>query len=230
MKTTYTPLLGIIFDFDGIILETEIPRYEVWRSLFQEYGLTFTVDQWLLGVGTGPSVFNPAELLVEQSNGMIRACQAQEIADQRAQALVNEQPVLPGVLELIQAAKSRGIKLAVASSSEQEWVIGNLDRIGLLTSLDAVCTADDVTNVKPDPELYLRALKQLGLSAENCLAFEDSTNGLVSARKAGLQCVVVPTEMTAGMDFSAATLRLTSIEYFDLTNFPIPGTKISPGE
>lgn len=229
MNTSFTPLQGIIFDFDGIILETEIPRYEAWRSLFQEFGLTFTIDQWLLGVGTGPSVFNPAELLVEQSNGMIQAYQAQIIADDRAQALVNLQPILPGVQEVILAARSAGIKLAVASSSEREWVVGNLERIGLLTSMDAVCTADDVTNVKPDPELYLLALHNLGLQAEDCLAFEDSTNGILAARKAGLQCVAVPTEMTAGMDFSPASLQITSITEFDLASFPVLRTKNSTG-
>jgi len=215
-----TSLMGIIFDFDGIILETEIPRFNAWRSLFQEYGLPFTIEQWHLGVGTGPSVFNPAEILADQTKGKIEAYQAQVIADERAQAFVFQEPILPGVQELIQTAKSSGIKLAVASSSEEDWVLGNLERIGLLSLMDAVCTADDVTNVKPDPELYLLALDKLGLSPGACLAFEDSPNGVLAARRAGLRCVAVPTRMTSRMDLSAANLIINSICDLDLASFP----------
>jgi HAD superfamily hydrolase (TIGR01509 family) len=223
-----TILKGIIFDFDGIILETEIPRYNAWRSLFQEYGLPFTIEQWHLGVGTGPSVFDPAVILANQTKGKIEAYQAQVIADERALSFVFQEPILPGVQELIQAAEPSGIKLAVASSSEQEWVLGNLERIGLLTLMDVVCTANDVTKVKPDPELYLLALDKLGLSPENCLAFEDSPNGILAARRAGLRCVAVPTRMTASMDLTAANLIVNSIPDLDLASFPDLQTKIGP--
>ena len=100
---------------------------------------------------------------------------------------VHAQPVLPGVHELIAAAQWRRLKLAVASSSDCNWVDSHLQRLGLRDHFDAVVTADDVARVKPDPALYSLAVKQLDVPAGRAVAIEDSYNGMLGAKGTGLR-------------------------------------------
>lgn len=197
-------LKGIIFDFDGVLIDTEMPRYLAWKSVFEGFGASFSMEQWQLGVGTGPTAFDPAALLLEITKGEAIIATTQAHADQLALDLVKKQPLLPGVEEFIYKAAQAGVKLAVASSSSREWVVGNLERIGLYSVMEAVCTAEDVELVKPDPGLYQLALQCLGLTANDCVAFEDSANGILAATRAGIKCVAIPNPMTANMDFSHA--------------------------
>lgn len=204
IRCCFRVLKGIIFDFDGVLLETEMPRYLSWKSIFHDFGFSLTIEQWQQGVGTGPTAFDPAALLHTLTGEKVKPEISQLTADQLALKLVKEQPTLPGVREFISAARDAGLKLAVASSSNRDWVVGNLERIGLYSLLEAVCTAEDVDLVKPDPALYLLALEQLSLSASDCVAFEDSTNGILAAKRAQLKCIAIPNPVTANMDFSGA--------------------------
>jgi HAD superfamily hydrolase (TIGR01509 family) len=126
------------------------------------------------------------------------------------------QPLLPGVVACISGAKARGLKLAIASSSTAAWVTHNLEKFALLDYFDAICTRDAVAAVKPDPALYHLALERLEVAADETIAFEDSPNGILAAKRAGIYCVAVPNQLTRELPLSLADRRLHSLEEFSL--------------
>ncbi|MEX2161838.1 MAG: HAD-IA family hydrolase [Anaerolineales bacterium] len=203
---------ALIFDFDGLILDTELPDYESWQQVYQHYGCELAVEAWgqIVG-GTGASDFDPHTHL-EQLCG--KALDREEIwVDRRKQYLdtINHQPVLPGVLAILDDAERRGLRLGVASSSPENWVRGHLARLGLYQRFDAIKTADDVKRTKPDPELYLAALEALAIQPSEGIVFEDSPNGVKAAKAAGLFCVAVPNKLTAQLRLEHADLQLKSL-------------------
>ncbi|MEJ2511732.1 MAG: HAD-IA family hydrolase, partial [Anaerolineales bacterium] len=120
------------------------------------------------------------------------------------------------VQELLDDAKRRGMKLAVASSSPENWVTGHLTRLGLIDYFDAIITADDVEVTKPDPALFLLAAEKLGVKRDEVIVLEDSGNGVKGAKRAGMVVVAVPNEVTRHMDLSEADLYLESLEEISL--------------
>lgn len=208
---------GLVFDFDGLILETEEAVYQAWAATFAEHGAELTSD-WYAGIigFASDHVHLPTKLERELGRRLDQAAVEAAVRD-RIQARLEGQSARPGVARLIDEAARQGLKLGVASSSRRAWVTGHLARLGLLERFQVVCCREDVRNAKPDPELYLLACRRLGIAAEQAIAFEDSPNGLLAARRAGLFCVAVPGPLTAGGDFRLAHLRLPSLEGVSLT-------------
>ncbi len=202
---------ALVFDFDGLILDTEGPVYQSWRELFLLYGYKLTLDDWQICIGSAEgtaSFFNNLGEKLDDSFDM------QTEAPKRLQReleLVASQPILPGVMEYIQGAKERGLKLGIASSSDCGWVTGHLEERGLRDHFDCVLAADDVGVTKPDPTLYLSALECLGIDADQAIAFEDSPNGVLAAKRAGLFCVAVPNPLTRQLRIEQADLQLNSL-------------------
>jgi HAD superfamily hydrolase (TIGR01509 family) len=135
---------------------------------------------------------------------------------ERELELIATQPILPGVLEYIQGATELGLKLGVASSSPCKWVLGHLEQRGIRHHFECVLAADDVSITKPDPSLYASALHCLDVSPHQAIAFEDSPNGVLSAKRAGLYCVAVPNPLTRQLQIDAADLQLVSLEELPL--------------
>lgn len=123
--------------------------------------------------------------------------------------------MLPGIAATVSTANARGLKVAVASSSTRRWVTRNLKKFGILDRFDTICTRDDVSAVKPDPALYLLALERLGVTADEAIAFEDSPNGILAAKGAGIFCVFVPNPLMTHVTSHVADRRLNSLEEFD---------------
>jgi len=111
----------------------------------------------------------------------------------------------------ITEAKRRGLKLAVASSSSHSWVDSHLDRLGHREDFEVIKCRDDVPHAKPAPDLYLAALAALGLDASEVIAFEDSINGSLAAKRAGIFCVAVPNSFMRADNFEHVDLRLDSL-------------------
>jgi HAD superfamily hydrolase (TIGR01509 family) len=202
---------GLIFDFDGLILDTELPDFQCWQEIYQAYGCHLALSAYAVCIGSRTSTFDPYTHLEEQLG---RAVDREEIYRQRRHRsleLVAQQPVLPGVREYIAEAKRRELKLAVASSSSRDWVAGHLARLELLPFFDCLKCGDEVTATKPDPELYHAALATLGLRAEETIALEDSPNGVTAAKAAGIFCVAVPNPLTQQLSLGHADLRLSSL-------------------
>ena len=203
---------ALIFDFDGLILDTEVPDYESWQSVYARYGQDLPMSLWGQVVGgDGGSDFDPhtyLEKLTEQS------LDREEVWISRRTAYLDtvaQQPIMPGVEDYLARAQARGLKLGVASSSPENWVHGHLNRLGLFECFDAIRTADDVARTKPDPALYLGALEALRVSAEEAVVFEDSANGVQAAKAAGIYTVAVPNEITRQLEIVGADLRLNSL-------------------
>ncbi len=212
-------LKGFIFDFDGLILDTEKPGFLAWKEIFVRFNQPFALDDWKKAIGTGPSAFDPALHLCALVQDSLDPARLHEEQLTIANALIRTYPILPGVLEFITEAKAAGRKLAIASSSPRSWVIGHLSRLELIQYFDAILTAEDVMQVKPAPDLYLLALSRLELSPAEAVVFEDSPNGILAANAAGVTCIAVPNEITATMDISHADIIVKSFKEISLSIF-----------
>jgi len=128
-------------------------------------------------------------------------------------ALILIQPILPGVMKIIQEAKLLNVKLAVASSSPHSWVDTHAKRLGIFEYFDKVICADDIAagRTKPNPDLFLLALEQLKVRKDEAIVFEDSPNGVKAARSAGIFVVAVPNPVTSLLSLENANLTLTSL-------------------
>ena len=206
---------ALIFDFDGLIVDTEGPGYRAWTEVYATHGCSLPFEKYSACIGT-IGAFDLHGYLEEQSGRTFDRDDLEKACNARWLELMKEQPLQPGVSDCVSAAKSRGLKLAIASSSTQKWVARNLRKFGLFDQFDAVCTRDYVTAVKPDPALYLLALEKLGVGADEAIAFEDSPPGILAAKRAGLYCIAVPNALTKDLPLDHADRRLNSLEEFNL--------------
>jgi HAD superfamily hydrolase (TIGR01509 family) len=201
---------AIVFDFDGLILDTELPHYLTVKEEFEEHGVELPLDQWLGIIGRADHP-HWTEWLEDALGVPIEREVIQARRYDKYHELVLRNAVLPGVLDLLDEADRRGIPAAVASSSPADWVVPHLERLGLATRLAAVLTIDDVERGKPWPDLFLAAAAALDARPEQSVAFEDSHNGSKAAKAAGLFCVVAPNELTRTQDFTHADLVVESL-------------------
>lgn len=201
---------AVIFDFDGLMLDSETPAYEAWSAIYREHGHKLELALWVECVGSGFHRFDPVLHLGSLLGRPLNRDTLLADKERRKSMICDEKGLLPGVLDRIAEARSLGLKLAVASSSDAKWVHGHLGRFALVPSFDAIKTRDDVTRVKPFPDLYLAAATALGVEPRDCLAFEDSVNGVKAAKAAGMTVVAVPNPVTEGLDFAAAAADLVA--------------------
>ncbi len=203
---------ALLFDFDGLILDTESPDFQVWKEVYADYGHELTVGLWAQNVGgSWLSRYNPYDHLEELLGCSIDRNAVKAGYKARAREIILEQPILPGVQDYIKEAKEMGIKVGVASSSDHAWVDGNLERLGLLHEFEVVVCAEDVENIKPHPELFLTAAARLNASPARTIVLEDSPNGARAAHDAGTFCVVVPNPLTAQLPFDHGHLHLNAL-------------------
>jgi HAD superfamily hydrolase (TIGR01509 family) len=195
-------LKALIFDFDGLVLDTETPEVLVWQSIYQEHGFELPVHEWEKTVGGyGISNFNPAEHLAHLSSGRLDSVSLRSRYRREADVIIHANPILPGVVDLIEEAKRDGLQVAIGSSSPQSWVDTHAKRLGIFDYFDHVICQDDVApgRTKPNPDIYLKALDQLNVKNDAAVVFEDSLNGVLAARRAEIFVVAVPNPLTAKM-------------------------------
>lgn len=209
---------AIIFDFDGLILDTETCEFESLCEIFDEHGVTLD-RAWFESVIGRADHPHWSEML-EAALGAPLTDRDAVIARRRDRhhALIAELEVCVGVVDLLDEAAAADVAVGVASSSTREWVEGHLDRLGLLGRFEAVCTRDDVGagRAKPAPDVYLAALDALGAAPGRSVAIEDSPNGVRAARAAGLTAIAVPGPMTSNLDFTHADLVVESLRDLSL--------------
>lgn len=202
---------ALIFDFDGLILDTEVPEFQAWQETFERHGGELSLEVWAACIGTSSDAFDPYVYLERQIGHTIDREAIRSQHRQRCAELLAAQPVLPGVQDYLNDADQLGLQLGLASSSSRTWVTRHLSRLGLITHFTSIRCADDVHQVKPDPALYQGVLESLGLRAEEAIALEDSPNGVLAAKRAGLFCVAVPNALTRQLPLDHADLRFTSL-------------------
>ena len=207
---------AVIFDFDGLIVDTESAWYEAFKDVFRQYGVDLPLPLWARCIGTTFEAFDPFAYLEEQLQRKIDKEAVDQKTKERHDFLMASRGLRPGVRQYLEAAKRQHLGIGLASSSSRSWVEPYLKQYGIIQYFDAILTADHVKKVKPDPELYLKALSSLNVKGEEAVAFEDSLNGLRAAKAAGLYCVVVPNQVTDFMPFENHDLKLGSMEELPL--------------
>jgi HAD superfamily hydrolase (TIGR01509 family) len=209
----------LLFDFDGLILDTETTEFRVWQTIYREYGQEMLPETWgqVIG-GYGISNFDGALHLAELvgDGADVQGLRARFRSE--SDALILQQPILPGVVDYLNDACRLGLRLAVASSSPHNWVDTHLARLGLADRFDVIICGDDVPpgRTKPHPDLFLKALDALSIKADEAIVFEDSPNGVTAARAAGIFVVRVPNPITLLLKTDGANLTLDSLSQISL--------------
>ena len=203
---------ALLFDFDGLLVDSESVAFQTWREAYREHGAELSVDRWAAAIGTIGG-FDPLAHLEESIGRAIDRAAVERAQRERENALAAVEPFRPGVVEYLAEARARGLRVAIVSSSSNAWVAEHLERLETADGWACiVCANGDAARAKPLPTLYLDALETLGVAPEAAIAFEDSPNGVAAARAAGIFCVAVPNSVTAQLDLSAADLMVESLE------------------
>lgn len=208
-----------LLDFDGLILQTEASGFASLQALFADRGATYHLAEYLQIVGTTNDVLDPYRLLEERTGRPWDRAALMAERSAHEERLNAALAPLPGVGALLDQAATLGWQLAVVSSSSHAWVDRHLRRLGFFERFAAILCRGDAPQVKPAPDLYLEALRRLGVGAAEAVAFEDSYNGSLAAKRAGLRCVAVPHALTRGQDLSHCDLVVDSLAEIDLATF-----------
>jgi HAD superfamily hydrolase (TIGR01509 family) len=219
IKYNRNMIKALIFDFDGLILDTETPEVDMWTEIYAEYGFEFPFDDWVKTVGGyGISNFDAAVHLHEITGDSLDVNALRLRHRERSMERILATPVREGVTDYLAEAKRLGLGLAVASSSSHEWVDTHLARLGLLQQFDRILCSDDIApgRTKPNPDIFLLAVEQLKVPKEAAVIFEDSPNGVQAANRAGIFVVAVPNPLTSRLNIEGADLTLGSFSDLSL--------------
>jgi putative hydrolase of the HAD superfamily len=200
---------ALIFDFDGLLMDTETTLLESWRWEWRQHGLELDPAGFFADHGGDANEGRYAALAAAAGPAYDRA--ASHARRMAYRCRLNEALApSPGIVSWLDRAADLGLRLAVASSSGICHVGAMLDRAGLRTRFEVLATGDEVPAHKPDPAVYRLALDRLGLPPDQAIAFEDTAHGVAAARAAGLRCVAVPNPHADHTRFTAADLLLSS--------------------
>jgi putative hydrolase of the HAD superfamily len=213
-------LEAVVFDFDGLIVDSEWVIYESAAAAFAAHGHELPLEVWATVVGTNERD-ESAEWEQLCSRLGITFSQTDFSSSYEAQDRSNRDslPALPGVVELLDALAAADVPVAIASSSSCDWLRRHVDRLGIDHHFRGVLVGADLVGGvgKPAPDVYLRACRDLGAEPRHAVALEDSAHGITAAHAAGMAAVGVPGRVTRSHDFSAADLVVESLEHLTVT-------------
>ncbi|RKN75893.1 HAD family hydrolase [Paenibacillus ginsengarvi] len=207
---------GVIFDFDGVILDTETMEYKIMNEIFAENGAHLPIHLWEQRIGGNKNNFDPYAYLLRSSETAFSKAELKAYKKKKVEEQLGMLQIMPGVEKLLEEASAKKIAIGLASSSPRKRVVELLSRYGLLRYFEYMATAEDVLHVKPYPDLYLHVLALMNLNPGDVFAIEDSPAGAKAAKSAGLFCVVVPNEVTKPLTFEPVNLKLNSLLELDL--------------
>jgi HAD superfamily hydrolase (TIGR01509 family) len=200
---------AVVFDMDGLLLDTEVLWHRAEVRLFERHGASFTFDDKLTVMGTSAAFtgeFFARRLGQEPEQAAALIAEVSELMHEELQARVDARP---GATELVERLRGR-VPLGIASNSPRYLVDTALQSAGFVDVFKVVVTSGDVAHHKPAPDLYLLACERLGVAPADALALEDTASGIASAKAAGLTCIAVP--QFAETDVSAADRVVDSLE------------------
>lgn len=202
---------AVLFDFDGVIVDTEWAIYQAWARTYERSGHDLPLSLYTRCIGSDFATWSPKTNLEDLSGRTFDW----EVLDESRQVEIREelanQGEMPGVGELLQYLDTIGIVRSVVSSSSHDWVDGWLEKLDLRQYFSHVICRGDAPRIKPAPDLYLEASSRLGINVADCLVLEDSLNGLFSATAAGMRSWAIPNRVTNDLDFSQAELVLPDL-------------------
>lgn len=202
---------GIIFDFDGVLVDTEWAIYQSWVHLFAREGQEISIETYSPCLGAGYSHWNPADYLESLTGKKYDWDTETPKRQAMLEADLEEMGLMSGALELLNFCHDNRIPMAVASSSSRRWVAGWLEKLGIMHFFKGVFTRTDGYPVKPDPTLFLTARQCLEVPAHECIIIEDSENGTISAQRADIPCAAIPNRMTVHSDLSRARYHFDTL-------------------
>jgi HAD superfamily hydrolase (TIGR01509 family) len=209
---------ALLFDFDGLIVDTETAALSSWQEVYRELGRELPLELWATNVGTAHDPFDPLDYLEELHGPVDRAALITRRREHEL-SLLEIEGARPGVLDYLDEAERLGLKRAIVSSASRSWIDGHLARLERAEHFDEIITADgDPARGKPRPTLYLEALELLAVDADEAIVFEDSPNGVTAAKAAGIFTVAVPNGVTASLGLDHADLRLGSLAELPLAD------------
>lgn len=207
---------GIIFDFDGLICDTETPELRAWQELFIKHSFTFPLEKYYESVGAIHNDDTPLLLLEEMLAQPINRSEVMDEFFIYRNNLIDKEPLRPGILKYLHAARDLKLYIGLASSSPRSWIDFHLKRLSIEGFFECIKTFDDVSKTKPDPELFIKTVKCMQLEPHEVVALEDSLNGVSAAKKAGISVVVFPNLVTSYFNFENADLIVESLEKMPL--------------
>ena len=203
-------ILALLYDFDGLIVDTEWPIYQAWLQTFRDHGHPLPLEVFNQCIGTDFETWSPKTHLEDLVGSPIDWSSLDDARQASIEKNLEGAGPMPGIPEAVKHARASGLSMGVVSSSSHRWVDGWLHKIGLLEHFDITVCRDDAPRIKPAPDLYLEAAQRLGLQPATCLVIEDSVNGIKAARAAGMPNVAIPNRVTSCCDFSLADQRIAS--------------------
>ena len=198
---------ALIFDFDGLILDTETPLIDAYGIVHANHGVPFDRDVFIRSVGHADYAFDPWHGFSPHADRAVLELERRAIKD----PLMLRQPILPGIVALMDAARARALPIALASNSPHSWCDAHLARLGLFDRFAFLACREDVPSPKPEPDLYKLVLNRFGLRGHEAIAFEDSHTGSLAAKRAHVHTVACHGPSTAHHDFAHADLRVASL-------------------
>lgn len=192
-------LKAILFDMDGVLVDSEEFIFEATKMMFAEHGITVKKEDTLPFVGTGENNYiagiglrNGFRVDIERDKA-----RTYQLYEQITSAKLKAQP---GVSEFVSNCASKGLKMAVASSADKVKVMINLREIGLsVDNFRAIVTGEDVERKKPFPDIYIKAAKMIGLKPQECLVVEDAVSGVKAGKTAGAKCLALTTSFPSNL-------------------------------
>ena len=204
------PIEAIIFDLDGLMVDSEPIALEVWREVLEPFGVELSPEVHSRVIGFEPS--RGAGIMIDEFRLPITVEELLEIYwEYRTTIMEHRIEPQPGLLDLMDFFEREGYRLGVASNSPSFYVKRILAAINIDGRLVCAVGSDEVRFGKPAPDVYLAAASRLEVSPENCLAIEDSPAGVIAAHAAGMRCIAIPNPALKNGDFGQADTVLDSL-------------------
>lgn len=203
---------AVIFDHDGTLVESEGRHFELWQQALLPYNIQFSAEEYIAEHSGIPTLEN-AKILVHKYHLPMTASELCEAKEKFVHESLNADSfeLIPGVLECMQSFKQAGLAMAIATGAGKTEVHSSCEAHGFNNFISCTATSDEVSEGKPAPDVYLLAAEKLGIKPSNCIAIEDSNNGLRSALAAGMECVVVRNAWSAAANYTGACAVFDSI-------------------
>jgi len=198
---------AVIFDMDGLLVDTETCDYEAWRELHEAHGVELSMAEYCYSAG----LYGSWERMYEDLAG--RSGVSPEELHRRREPRFRERVEAclrpaPELVALLGELRSQGVKRGIASSSDSDWVAYLVDGLGLRGEFQTIATGHDVARRKPAPDVYLLAAERLAVDPRRCVALEDSAHGVAAAHAAGMRAIAIPNSVSRHQDLSAADARV----------------------
>jgi HAD superfamily hydrolase (TIGR01509 family) len=197
-------IAAVLFDFDGVLVDTEWAIYQAWRRTFEAHGQHLPLEVYTRCIGSDFATWSPKTHLEELTGGAFDWHDLDARRQKEIVADLQHEGPMPGAVEWLRQLEIQAMPRAVVSSSSHHWVDGWLEKLEMTGHFDEIVCRGDAPRIKPAPDLFLEAARRLSVAPADCLVVEDSLNGLKAAKEAGMQVWAIPNRVTASLDFSQA--------------------------